>query len=56
MIKKKQWFKEFRRILYEVGCNDFAVEAFERGARTNKEFLALTPREAVDEYVIIETG
>ena len=55
MLKKKKWFKEFRKILYELGCDEFTVEAFMSGARINKEFAALTPTEAVNEYVDIET-
>lgn len=56
MLKKKRWFKEFKKILYELGLSDFAVEAFERGAHINKEFQALTPKEAVDEYIIVNQG
>ena len=53
MLKKKKWFKEFRKILYETGVSEFAVEAFARGARINREFQILTPREAINEYIVI---
>jgi len=54
VLKKKKWFKEFQEILYKLGCDDFVVEAFSIGAKINKEFAALTPREAVDEYIDIK--
>lgn len=54
MLKKKQWFKKFRKILYILGCTDFMIEAFEMGAKENKEFISLTPKEAVDGYIDIK--
>ena len=54
MPKKKKWFKEFREILLELGCDDFTVGAFSRGAKINREFEKLTPKEAVSEHVILD--
>ena len=56
MLKKKQWFKNFRLILYEIGLLDEAVYALECGAKEEKMYETLTPKEATREFVDVEGG
>lgn len=51
MLKKEKWFKEFQEVLRRHGCDDFTIEAFSAGARINKEFQMVTPKEAINEHI-----
>lgn len=53
-LKKKKWFKGFLKILHLFNCDDFTIAAFMNGAKKEKLFISLTPKEAVGELINIE--
>lgn len=52
MIKKKVWFKEFRKILQDEGVPAFYRKLSEVSAKLDEHQKVLTPGESADAHLI----